>query len=200
MSLHVTSETPWNGFLVTWPTFENSKTSSALELLTVKHVHIICYMLSFPSMFIRLWCCTCEELESIKKGKKMGCILSMWRIRMNAIWILKMYVFLTHLWDIGMKYSDILVPILHARWRIGTNYSRCEIYEVWNLRFNTAPIIPQISWTFFNIKNDLMIWFKILGSPWWKVRVAGWFPGAGGQCIYVSFGGWVWGDQANFWK
>ena len=30
---------------------------------------------------------------------------------------------------------DILVPILHARWRIGTNYSRCEIYEVWNLRY-----------------------------------------------------------------
>ena len=26
---------------------------------------------------------------------------------------------------------DVLVPILHALWGIGTNSSRCEIYEVW---------------------------------------------------------------------
>ena len=41
MSLDVASKTLWYGFLVTWPTIENSKASSALEFLTVKHVHII---------------------------------------------------------------------------------------------------------------------------------------------------------------
>ena len=33
---------------------------------------------------------------------------------------------------------DVVVPILHALWGIGTNSSRREIYEVWNLRFNRA--------------------------------------------------------------
>ena len=33
---------------------------------------------------------------------------------------------------------DVLVPILYALWGFGTNSSQREIYEVWNLRLNTA--------------------------------------------------------------
>ena len=33
---------------------------------------------------------------------------------------------------------DVLVPVLHELWGIGTNSSRREIYEMWNLRFNRA--------------------------------------------------------------
>ena len=33
---------------------------------------------------------------------------------------------------------DVLVPIFHALWRTGTNFSQCEICEMWNLRFNKA--------------------------------------------------------------
>ena len=35
---------------------------------------------------------------------------------------------------------DVLVPILHALLGFGTNSSRRESYEVWNLRFNKAII------------------------------------------------------------
>ena len=51
---------------------------------------------------------------------------------------------------------DVLVPILHALWGIGTNSSRREIYEVWNLRFNTARItiiIKQGIWPIFPVKT-----------------------------------------------
>ena len=51
--------------------FKNSKTSSALEILTVKHVHIsvtCCHFL--PSLLDDVF--TCEELESIKKAKNWG--------------------------------------------------------------------------------------------------------------------------------
>ena len=118
MSLHVFSETPWYDFLVTWRTFENSKTSSALELLTVKHVHIICYMLSFPSTFMVLYM---WRFWIDKKGKKLGCFLSLWRIRMNAIWILRTYVFLTHLWHIGTSSSRAV-----KNWY--------QLFTMWNLR------------------------------------------------------------------
>ena len=67
-----------------------------------------------------------------KKGKKIGCILSMWRIRMNAICFLRTCVILTHLWDIGMKSvtywyqfftaREELVPILHD-----VKFTKCEI-------------------------------------------------------------------------
>ena len=33
---------------------------------------------------------------------------------------------------------DVLVPICYALWRIGTDFSQCEICEMWNLRFNSA--------------------------------------------------------------
>ena len=35
---------------------------------------------------------------------------------------------------------DVLVPILHALWGMGYQFFKREIYEVWNLRFHTAPI------------------------------------------------------------
>ena len=38
---------------------------------------------------------------------------------------------------------DVLVLILQALWGIGTNSSRHEIYEVWNLRFNKALLIDN---------------------------------------------------------
>ena len=46
------------------------------EVTTIKHAHIICYMMEFSSMFIKL-CYGCEELESITKCRTLGCILSM---------------------------------------------------------------------------------------------------------------------------
>ena len=36
---------------------------------------------------------------------------------------------------------DLLVPIFHVLWGICTNSSQCEIYEVRNLRFNTAYFV-----------------------------------------------------------
>ena len=132
MNLHVTSETPWYGFLVTWPTFENSKTSCSLELLTVKHVHIICYMLSFPSTFIRLWC-TCEELESIKKAKKWGvfyrCEEYTWML--YEFWERTYFshtceILVWNPWHIGTSSSravEEMVPIIH-----GVKFTKCEIY------------------------------------------------------------------------
>ena len=39
---------------------------------------------------------------------------------------------------------DVLVPILHALWRIiGTNSSQCEISEMWILRFNIAQSLMR---------------------------------------------------------
>ena len=102
--------------------------SSDLEFPAVKHVHIICHMLSFPSTLLYMW-----RIESIK-GKKWGCILSMWRIRMNAIWILRTYVFLTYLWDIGMK------SVTYCYQFFTRGEERREIYEVWNLRVNKASL------------------------------------------------------------
>ena len=115
-------------FLVTWPTFENSKTLSPLELLTVKNVHIICYVLSFPSMFIRWWCYTCEELESIKRQKNWGVF---YRCEEYA-WML--YEF----W--GRTYfSHICEILVWNPWHIGTNSSRAvknwyQLFTMWNLR------------------------------------------------------------------
>ena len=47
--------------------------------------------------------------------------------------------------DLFLKYwyeiCDVLVPIIHALWRIGTNSSQYEICEMWNLRFNKAPYL-----------------------------------------------------------
>ena len=39
------------------------------------------------------------------------------------------------------EFRDVLVPTLHALWGIGTNSSRRDIYEVWNLRFNKGPSV-----------------------------------------------------------
>ena len=53
----------------------------------------------------------------------------------------------------GEKYwyeiRDVLVPILHALWGLDTNSSRREIYEVWNLRFNTAT--TAIFWIYLEL-------------------------------------------------
>ena len=179
---------------MTWPTFLEFQNFKSLELLTVKHVHIICYMLSFPSMFIRWWFCTCEELEWIKKAKKWGVfyrceeyawmlyefwgrtyfshiceilVWNPWHIGTNSSRAVKNWYQLFTVWNLrSVKFTvqqcymnfenvrishtfvrywyeirDKLVTILHARWRIGTIYSRCEIYEEWNLRFNTAHYV-----------------------------------------------------------
>ena len=39
------------------------------------------------------------------------------------------------MWNIGMKY------VTYALWRIGTNFSQCEIWEMWNLQFDTKQQI-----------------------------------------------------------
>ena len=114
--------------------FQNFKCPRASNRKTCAYylLHVV-----IPSAFIRWWCCTWEELESIKKAKKNGvyfidvkntheCYMNFENVRIS-------HTFVRYWYEI----RDILVPILHARWRIGTNYSRCEIYEVWNLRFNT---------------------------------------------------------------
>ena len=40
---------------------------------------------------------------------------------------------------------DVMLPILYVLLGFGTNSSQCEIYEVWNLRFNIAIYILGIS-------------------------------------------------------
>ena len=60
MSLHVTSEISWKGFLATWLVLSILTMVSAVP--TVKLAHIICNMLEFSSTFIKL-CYACEELE-----------------------------------------------------------------------------------------------------------------------------------------
>ena len=44
---------------------------------------------------------------------------------LQAIWL---HAYFSHTWEI----------LVWNPWRIGTNSSRREIYEMWNLRFNTA--------------------------------------------------------------
>ena len=41
-------------------------------------------------------------------------------------------------WDIGTKYVTYRYQFSRALWGIGTNFSQCDIDEVWNLRFNSA--------------------------------------------------------------
>ena len=53
-------------FLATWPIVMVCQ-----EVLTVKHAHIICYLLEFPSTFIKL-CHACEELELNAKCSRFG--------------------------------------------------------------------------------------------------------------------------------
>ena len=49
---------------------------------------------------------------------------------------------------------DVLVPVFHALWGIGTNFSRSKICEVWNLRFDSAS--TSISRKWFNISGQLI--------------------------------------------
>ena len=61
-----------------------------------------------------------------------GGILSMWGIRIYALWN-----WLRAYFSQSVRYwyetCDVLVhvPIFHVLWGIGTNSSQCEIYEVW---------------------------------------------------------------------
>ena len=55
------------------------------EVSTVKHAHIICYMLQFPSTFIKL-CHACGELKSNAKCSSFGVyFIVVKKIRMSAI-------------------------------------------------------------------------------------------------------------------
>ena len=79
-----------------------------------------------------------------KKGKKIGVyfidVKNTHECYMNFEDVRISHTFVRYWYEI----RDILVPILHARWRIGTNYSRCEIYEVWNLRFNNDHVLSTV--------------------------------------------------------
>ena len=37
-----------------------------------------------------------------------------------------------------IRLRDVLVPIFNVLWGIDTNISQCEIYGLWNMRFNAA--------------------------------------------------------------
>ena len=51
---------------------------------------------------------------------------------------------------------DVLVPIFHVLWGIGTNSSQCEIFEVWNLWFNRGsygyPMVKHLLQDFKFVK------------------------------------------------
>ena len=51
------------------------------------------------------------------------------------IWLLACFSQSVRYW---YEICNIFLPIFHVMWGIGTNYSQCEIYEVWILRFNKA--------------------------------------------------------------
>ena len=77
-----------------------------------------------------------------------------WNRMQNAAALWGYFIDVTNMHDCNMKFDyvrisltrekywyeirDVLVPFLHALWGIGTNSSRREINEVWNLRFNRA--------------------------------------------------------------
>ena len=89
----------------------------------------------------RCQCQNWEELESNHNAADLGGILSMWGILMYAIRNLTSCVFFTK-----CEICDVFVSRFHVLWGIGTNYSKCEIYKVWNLRFNKL-VIRVIAWT-----------------------------------------------------
>ena len=100
--------------------------------------------LEFPSTFIKLWY-ACEELESNAKCSSFeGYFIDV--RNMYDCYMKFDYVHISHTREkYWYEIRDVLVPILHALWGIGTNASRREIYEEWNLRFNKAYIYA-ISW------------------------------------------------------
>ena len=78
------------------------------EVPTVKHADIICYMLEFPSTFIKL-CHACEEVKSNAKCNR-ECYIKFDNVCISLTRERYWY-----------KIRDVLVPILHAVLGIGTN-------------------------------------------------------------------------------
>ena len=69
------------------------------DVRTVKHAHIICYMLEFPSSFIKL-CNACEEMESNAKCSRFwGYFIDGISLTREKYWY---------------EIRDVLVPIFHV--------------------------------------------------------------------------------------
>ena len=63
---------------------------------------------------------------------------------------------------------DVLVAILHALWGLGTNSSWHKIFEVRNLRFNTAHrFLTPVDAT--SLKPDLKRRLQLDTRDWWGV-------------------------------
>ena len=78
----------------------------------------------------------CEELKSNAKCSRFGGGGYLINVRNTRMYWLRVY------FSQSVRYwyeiCDVLVPFFHVLWGIRTNSSQCEIYEVWNLRFNKA--------------------------------------------------------------
>ena len=110
---------------------QSYKCTPVPDFSTVKHMKFICYLF--------------EQRYTI--------LTYMWRIgikcKMKQIWgyfidvqmlhIISPRTQISHNVKYWYEICDVLVPIFHALWRIGTKFSQCEICEMWNLRFNKAP-------------------------------------------------------------
>ena len=139
--------TDWKFSCTDWKTFKDSQSSvcfclymdtswrirsmNSKETFSRDAAHLInLHSYSCPSIWIFLnhviksWH-ICEELELNAKCSSFGGISSLWRFRMNAI--NNFYTFAS------FTKCEILVWNM---WRIGINFSQCEICEMWNLQFN----------------------------------------------------------------
>ena len=95
------------------------------DFSTVKHMKLSVTCLNHV---IKSWH-ICEELKSNAKCSRFGMYLSMWRLRMHAT-----YNFTT---CANFTICEILGWDMWYQ-LIGTNFSQCEICEMWILRFNKA--------------------------------------------------------------
>ena len=110
------------------PRTSNRKTCEYYLLHVVFSFHV------YKMMMLYMWRIGIDKKGKKKNGVYFIDVKNTYECYMNFENVRISHTFVRYWYEI----RDILVPILHTRWRIGTNYSRCEIYEVWNLRFNRA--------------------------------------------------------------
>ena len=72
--------------------------------------------------------------------------------------------YFSHTWDILVWNPWRIGTNSSALWGIGTNFSRRDIYNVWNLRFNNATLSCQDSLGFTWLVNNTQMskWYRLL--------------------------------------
>ena len=99
----------------------------------------------------------CAELKSNAKWSRFGGIFQCeeYACMLYEIWL---RAYCSQSVRYCYEVCDILVPILHVLWGFCTNSSQCEIYEMWNLRFNRADLLVFFRKYFLKDYNVLCYW------------------------------------------